>query len=89
MLKTLNLLGFPIAFLLFCASYHLNAANPEPVEKYPYSDVLINDGYYLYWKHTDLEITFEIHYKNTSKWILFGISSNSFSDVITGWVNDD
>lgn len=45
---------------------------------------------FLYWNHSNTDITFELHYnKNTTKWILFGIKSDRFADVITGWVNDD
>ncbi len=72
--------------------FTINAQNPEPVESYPNNITLESpDLYYLYWKHDAIDITFEIHYKNTSKWVAFGIQSptSSYSDLVIGWVNDD
>jgi hypothetical protein len=78
-----------LAFLLF--SFELvYCVNPEPVDSYTNRAILEQpDLYYLYWKHDNVDITFEIHYKNTRKWVLFGFQSNDYSDLIAGWVNDD
>ena len=86
-----------ICFLIFIIISNdlTNAQNPEPIDKYPNQILLESpDLYYLYWKHDSIDITFEIHYKNTSKWVAFGIQSPttaeiSYSDLIFGWVNDD
>jgi hypothetical protein len=68
----------------------INAQNPNPKEAYTNQIVLESpDFIYLYWKHDSSDITFEIHYKNTSRWILFGLSTESYSDVIVGWLNND
>ena len=83
------LLGFCLLLTIFCQFNDVKSTNLDPIEKYPHNEVFVNDVFYLYWKHDDQEIKFEIHYRNTSKWILFGIQSNNFSDVITGWINDD
>lgn len=64
--------------------------NPNPKETYPNSITLQSpDLIYLYWKHDVSDIVFEIHFKNTTRWILFGLSSSSYSDVIVGWINND
>jgi hypothetical protein len=92
MLSWLKFLVFYLILLLVNKNYNINAQIPEPTEKYPNKITLEEpDLYYLYWKHDNLDITFEIHYKNTSKWIAFGIQSptNSYSDLIIGWVNED
>ena len=82
MLKTL------VFFLLYISL--IKAQNPSPKESYPNQYILQQpDLYYLYWKHDNLNATFEIHYKNTTSWVLFGLSSNNFNDVIVGWVNND
>ena len=86
-LRLLSLLIFTISNFLIS-----NSKNPEPKETYPNKIILESpDLYYLYWKHDNVDITFEIHYKNTSKWIAFGIQSaeNSYSDLIIGWINED
>jgi hypothetical protein len=84
MLKLLILLS------LFCIIEEINCINPEPVDTYTNRAILEQpDLYYLYWKHDTVDITFEIHYRNTLKWILFGIKSDDYSDLIAGWVNDD
>jgi hypothetical protein len=85
-IKKLKLLSILIV-ILFSGT---KSSNPSPTEQYPYSGTLESpDLYYVYWKHDDFNITFEIHYKNTSKWILFGIQSENHTDLIAGWVNDD
>ena len=68
----------------------INCQNPAPVDTYPNKvDLEPSESYVLYWKHDETDIKFEIHYKNTSKWILFGIQSDTYSDLVAGWVNDD
>ena len=68
----------------------INCQNPAPVDTYPNKvDLEPSESYVLYWKHDETDIKFEIHYKNTSKWILFGIQSDTHSDLVAGWVNDD
>ena len=67
------------------------AINPEPEKLFPNKVILQQpDLYYLYWKHDNTDITFEVHYKNTSRWIIFGIeqTSSNFYDIVVGWVND-
>ena len=68
----------------------VNAVKPNPTETYPNQLTLQQpDLFFVYWKHDNYDITFELHYKNVSKWALFGIGGQSFSDVIVGWMNDD
>ena len=66
----------------------LNAQNPS----YPNQITLQEpDLALLYWTQNDTDITFEINYKMTSRWILFGLNNakTNQSDVVVAWVNDD
>ena len=70
----------------------LFASNPSPVKPYVNSMILSKpDLAYLYWNHTNTDITFELHLKNTSLWFAFGVSSPSlgYSDLIVAWLNSD
>ena len=72
----------------------IKAQNPAPLNSYPNQITLQEpDLAYLYWSPNNTDITFEIHYKNTSRWVLFGLSTATFfgnlSDVVVAWVNDD
>jgi hypothetical protein len=81
---------FSYQLILLAFFQLINAQNPDPKENYSNQIVLESpDLIYLYWKHDTSEITFEIHYKNTTRWILFGLSTPSYSDVIVGWLNND
>ena len=76
--------------IIFAFVQLINAQNPNPKETFPNQIILESpDLTYLYWKHDASDITFEIHYKNSSRWILFGLSTSSYSDVIVGWLNND
>ena len=78
-----------ILFLILMLNY-IQCQNPNPNENYSNKiELESSESYVLYWNHTQTDIKFEIHYKNTSKWILFGVQSEEYSDVIVGWVNDD
>ena len=64
-------------------------AKLNTTEKYPSQSTLQSpDLIYLYWRHTNTSITFELHFK-TNKLILFGVYGDKFSDVVVGWMNDD
>lgn len=59
-----------------------------PTEEYRSSIFNLDSNVKLFWNHDDTEITFELHYTN-AQWLLFGIKSADFSDVILGWVFSD
>ena len=67
----------------------ISTLKPSPTEIYQ-NEVLLTepDQFFLYWKHDNEQITFEIHFKN-SKWALFGLKNTLYSDVIVTWLNDD
>lgn len=66
------------------------AVKPNPTETYTGQQTLISpDQLYLYWKSDNEAITFELHLKNTSRWVMFGFRGASYSDVIVTWLNDD
>jgi hypothetical protein len=78
----LTLLAF-----IFCL---VKTQNPEPNDNYLIKITLQSpDLIYLYSKYENSEITFELHYKNTTKWVLFGIRGSNYSDIVYGWLNDD
>ena len=82
-----NLVTFLILILI---SSIIKCQNPNPVDSYPNRfDLEPSESFVLYWKHDQTDIKFEIHYKNSSKWILFGIQTDNYSDLVAGWVNDD
>jgi hypothetical protein len=76
-------------FLILILNF-IQCQNPNPAEtylnKYEFESP---ESYVLYWNHTETDVKFEIHYKNTSKWIIFGVHSETYSDIVVGWVNDD
>ncbi|RNA32042.1 DBH-like monooxygenase 2 -like protein [Brachionus plicatilis] len=73
-------------FLIFLIKSALSLA---PTENFTYNKTLIApDLFTVFWKHDSVEVTFEIHFKN-SKWAMFGIAGTNFSDVVIAWLNDD
>ena len=81
---------FTFFIFLITTSYLVKSQNPDPSDSYPVGLTLQSpDLMYLYYKYDISEITFEIHYKNTTNWILFGISTSNYSDVVYGWLNKD
>lgn len=80
---------FLILLIKLYFSAQIFALKPSPTELYPNERILVSpDNYYLYWKHDDVNIDFEINFKS-SKWALFGLRTAEYSDVIVGWVNKD
>lgn len=70
---------FVVAALL---AVSVKAQNPQPTETFTNTATLQGpDLYYLYWKYTAQNITFEVHVKNAA-WLLFGVQGSSYSDVI-------
>lgn len=82
-----------IALSILAMVCHLgvHGANPAPTETFANQLELQTPGLsYLYWNAIKNEsITFEIHFKNSSKWFLFGLNGAAYSDVIVAWVNTD
>ncbi|CAF1072063.1 unnamed protein product, partial [Brachionus calyciflorus] len=77
-------------FGLFLIILFENSLGLDPTEPYPLSRTLQQpDLFKLFWKYDSTEITFEIHYKNSSKWALFGLGGSNFSDVVVTWLNQD
>lgn len=76
--------------LIFFVPFLTEAQSVSPTENYPNILDLPEDYFSnrLYWKHDDIEITFELHFKK-SQWVLFGFKSENFSDVILSWVFSD
>ena len=66
-----------ILFLIFGFLSKVYCQNPTPTETYPLSQTLQSpDLYYLYWKATNIDITFELHVKD-SKWLYENISDGT------------
>jgi hypothetical protein len=85
-----NAFIFAFIIVLIIKSCSVITQNPEPTDNYPIKITLqLPDLIYLYCKYENSEITFELHYKNTTKWVLFGITGSNYSDVIYGWLNKD
>jgi hypothetical protein len=84
-MKTLILLTSLLGLLV-----HTEAQNPPPAENYTNEAILqAPDFYYLYWRNNDTDVQFEIHYKNTLTWVMFGLQGLQYSDLVFGWVNND
>lgn len=69
----------------------VEGVNPEPTETFANTQVLQQpDSSYLYWTAVKNEsVTFEIHFKNSSKWFMFGLVGGAYFDVIVTWINAD
>lgn len=64
-------------------------ADSEPTSTYTNNIILpAHDFYQLYWNHTNETITFEVHVRDVA-WVLFGLKSESYSDVIVAAVFED
>jgi len=80
--------------MIFIVIYNLllvlaSAAKPNTSEFYPNEYVLQTpDLLFLYWKHDNSQITFELHAKNT-QWILLGINSSDYADVVIAWIKSN
>lgn len=86
-LKSTVVLALAVVCLLLTETI---CVNPPPTETFPNTLTLqAPDLSYLYWKADAQSVTFEIHFKNSSKWFLFGLNGNTFSDVIVVWMNVD
>jgi hypothetical protein len=86
-----TLLFGAVLFIALCLGSVCDAAKPNTTESYPNTLVLKSpDALYLYWKHTNQDITFELHMKNTSMWVAFGVLNSTFADfILTYWLNDE
>jgi hypothetical protein len=81
------IIKFVCMWLLCHASF---AQNPQPTQSYANTLTLQQpDSLYLYWQVVNQTVTFELHFKNTSQWVMFGISGATFSDVIVAWLYPD
>ena len=81
----LLILTFCIAFLK-CST----KADPTTSETYPNRLVLESpDSLYLFWNHDNKGIVFELHVKDTTKWLAFGIMGPEFGDALVSWIGDD
>ena len=82
-----------IALTLLTIIVKVQCSEPSPTETFANRLVLKTDDSFLYWQPVKNEsVTFEIHYKNTSQWFLFGLAatgSGTYSDVIVTWINAD
>ena len=82
-----KLLSLSIGIILII---NLTNANPNTTETF-YNKLVLQspDLVYLYWNHDNNGIVFELHVKNTSKWIAFGIMGANFGDAVVSWIGDD
>ena len=80
---------FIFGLLLFDLICTIKSINPPPSESYP-NQLNSSDISYIYWRHNNTDVVFEIHYKKTvNSWFLFGFGVVEYSDVVVAWVNDD
>lgn len=79
-----------ILFLVIGSFYgQVYGQNPNPTEQFGLNAILQSpDLFHVYWKADNIQITIELHVKD-AKWLLFGISGTTFSDVIVAWMNSD
>jgi hypothetical protein len=47
------------------------------------------DLLYLFWTHDNTGVTFELHVKDPSKWLAFGIMGTNFGDALVSWIGPD